>query len=304
MKPKLDVEISGIKLKNPILLASGTCGYGEEIAKIIDINLVGGIVTKGITLKPRKGNPLPRIYETNCGMINSIGLENVGIDAFIKDKLNYLKKFDTAIIVNVAGFNEEEFCKIVDKLNQAEGIDGIELNISCPNIKYKCAFSHDKSLVYTLVKKVKKVAKYPIIVKLSPDVTDITCIAKSAEDAGADAISLINTYPAMAINIETRKPIFSNIEGGLSGPCIKPIALRLVWKVYQSVKIPVIGIGGIMNAADAIEFIIAGASAVEVGTANFINPLVSLEIIKGIEEYLCNHKISDIKNLIGKLRIK
>ena len=299
---KLAVNIGGIRMKNPVMVASGTFGYGEEFSKFFDLSKLGAIVVKGTTLKPRLGNPCPRIVETDSGMINSIGLQNVGVENFIKDKLPFLRKFNTPVIVNIAGFTVDEFCELAKRLN-VKGVSGLELNISCPNVKYssKVKFSHDAKLTYQVTKRVRKNTKLPLIVKLSPDVTDITLIAKACEEAGADAVSLINTFPAMAIDTEAKKPILGNVEGGLSGPAIKPIALRLVWKVYQKIKIPIIGMGGIISAKDAIEFMIAGAKGIAVGTANFINPYSCIEILNGIKKYMHKHRMNSISKLIGSL---
>ena len=298
----LEVSLGRIKMKNPVMVASGTFGYATEFSKFIDINRLGAVVTKGITLEPRKGNNPPRLVETPAGVINSIGLQNVGVDVFVKEKLPFLKKLETNVIVNIAGYSEYEYSELAKKLNDAGGIAGIEINISCPNIKSHKIFSQDPKLTFNVVNKVRRSTKLPIITKLSPNVTDIDIIAKSAEDAGTDAVSLVNTFFGMAIDIETRKPKLANIYGGLSGPAIKPIALYLVWKVYRTVKVPVIGIGGIMNSDDAIEFMLAGATAVEIGTANFVNPRVSMEVISGIKNYMLKHKIKKVSSIIGTLK--
>ncbi|MEK6645782.1 MAG: dihydroorotate dehydrogenase [Candidatus Firestonebacteria bacterium] len=304
----LGVNIGEIKLKNPVMVASGTFGYGEEYSKYIDLNKLGAIVVKSITLHPREGNLPPRIVETSAGILNSIGLQNVGVHTFIKEKLQFLKQFKTAIIVNIAGNTVQEFIELVKILNDTSGISGIEINISCPNIKYNTknhlAFGQNPKLTYKLTKDIRKATKLPLIVKLSPEVTDITVIAKACEDGGADALSLINTFPGMAINIETREPKLANIIGGLSGPAIKPIAIRLVWKVFNAVQLPIIGIGGIFSAEDALEFIIAGATAVAIGTANFVDPEITLKVIDGIKNYLAKHKINNINQLIGSLKIE
>ncbi|MDD5772968.1 MAG: dihydroorotate dehydrogenase [bacterium] len=297
-KPNLSVTIAGVKFKNPVIAASGCFGYGQEYAEIFDINKLGGFVVKGISLKPQQGNKTPRIVETPSGMLNAIGLQNVGLEVFIKEKLPFLKKLDTNVIVNIYGKKIEEYAELAEKISGEKGISFLEVNISCPNVeKGGMAFGHDPEVVYKLVKEVKKRSKIPVIVKLSPNTDKITEIAKSAEDAGADAVSLINTILGMAIDIEKRKPVLANITGGLSGPAIKPVALRMVWQVAQTVKIPVIGMGGITDCSGALEFIIAGAAAVQVGTANFINPLVTLEVIEGIGSYLKKHKLRNISSL-------
>ena len=299
----LSTEFAGIKIKNPVMVASGTFGFGEEVSEIFDLNLLGAIIVKGITLRPREGNKPPRIVETPSGLLNAIGLQNPGIKCFIDEKLPFLKRFNTPIIVNISGYTEEEYVKLAKILNDAEGLSGIEVNVSCPNIKYKKGkiFAQDEKMVYSITKKVKKVSKLPIMIKLSPDVTDIRIIAKAAEKGGADALSIMNTITGMAIDVNTKKPKLANITGGLSGPAIKPIGVRCVWQVYNTVKIPILGMGGIINEYDALEYIIAGASAVSIGTASFIDPFVSLKVIKGIENYLIKNKISKIKKLVGSL---
>jgi len=300
----LSIDIAGIRLKNPIMTASGTFGYGEEYAPYVDLDRLGAIIVKGVSLKPNIGNPPLRIVETTGGMLNAIGLENVGVDHFLKDKLPYLTGITTLIIVNIFGSNIEEYRDVAMKLDGAHGIAGIELNISCPNVREGgMAFGIDPHRSFEVVDIVRRSTRLPLIVKLSPNVTDITEIARSVECAGADALSLINTMTGMAIDVETRTPRLANITGGLSGPAIKPVALRMVWEVGRVVEIPVIGVGGIMTADDALEFIIAGASAIQVGTANFVNPRATMDILSGIEEYLWNHGISDIKSLIGTLNV-
>lgn len=296
--PNLSVNIAGVKFKNPVIAASGCFGYGQEYAEIFDLNKLGGFVVKGISLKPQQGNKTPRIVETPSGMLNAIGLQNVGLENFVKLKLPFLRKLDTKVIVNLYGKKIVEYAELAEKLSGEKGISFLEVNISCPNVeKGGMAFGHDPKVVFKLVKEVKKKSKIPVIVKLSPNTDKIKEIAKSAEDAGADAVSLINTLLGMAIDIDKRKPVLANVTGGLSGPAIKPIALRMVWQVARSVKIPVIGMGGITDYSDALEFIIAGAAAVQVGTANFINPLITLEIIEGIGLYLRKNKIQNINSL-------
>jgi dihydroorotate dehydrogenase (NAD+) catalytic subunit len=284
------------------MTASGTFGYGEEYAEFVDLNMLGAVVVKGISLEPMQGNPSPRICETACGMLNAIGLQNVGLKSFLKDKLPYLKNFDTRIIVNILGKNIREYVRLSKALDDA-GVDAIELNVSCPNVKKGgIAFGTDKKILSKLITKVKQsVSSTAVITKLSPNVSNIPDFAKTAEDSGSDAISLINTIPGMAIDIETLRPKLANITGGLSGPAIKPIALRMVWEASGAVRIPVIGIGGIINAEDAIEFMLAGASAIQVGTGNFLNPRATSEIIEGIQLYLKRKAIHDIKKVIGNI---
>lgn len=301
-KVNLSVEIAGIKMKNPIMAASGTFGYGEEYRDYIPINRLGALITKGISLKPQAGNPPPRLVETIGGMLNAIGLQNIGVNALIEEKVSRLKKFGTPVIINIFGTTLKEYEEVARRLEGIRGIAGLEVNISCPNLKRGgISFGTDPREVFKVVSKVRKSSSRPILVKLSPNVTDITVIARSAEEAGADAISLINTLTGMAVDVETRAPKLGNITGGLSGPAIKPIALRMVWEVYNKVNIPIIGMGGIINAQDALEFIIVGASAVQIGTAHFLNPSVDLEVIAGLEKYLKDHCISSIRNLVGSL---
>lgn len=289
-------------MKNPIMAASGTFGYGEEYRDYIPINRLGALITKGISLKPQAGNPPPRLVETIGGMLNAIGLQNIGVNALIEEKVSRLKKFGTPVIINIFGTTLKEYAEVARRLEEIRGIAGLEVNISCPNLKSGgISFGTDPREVFKVVSKVRKSSSRPILVKLSPNVTDITVIARSAEEAGADAISLINTLTGMAVDVETRAPKLGNITGGLSGPAIKPIALRMVWEVYNKVNIPIIGMGGIINAQDALEFIIVGASAVQIGTAHFLNPSVDLEVIAGLEKYLKDHCISSIRNLVGSL---
>lgn len=283
----LSVSIGHLKLKNPVMTASGTFGYGEEYSEFVDLNMLGAVVVKGISLKPMEGNPSPRICETPCGMLNAIGLQNIGLKRFLKEKLPYLRRFDIKVIVNILGNTANEYIRLSKSLDDA-GVDGIELNVSCPNVKKGgIMFGTDKKALARLISKVRQsVQRAVLITKLSPNVSSIQEFSKVAEDSGSDAVSLINTIPGMAIDIETRKPKLANITGGLSGPAIKPIAIRMVWEASKAVKIPIIGMGGIMNAEDAIEFMLAGATAVAVGTANFTNPRATIEIIEGIEAYL------------------
>lgn len=282
---KLEVRIGKIRLKNPVMVASGTFGYGKEFEEFVDLKKLGAIVTKTITIRPRAGNPMPRTCETASGMLNSIGLQNDGIDDFIEEKLPYLARLGTPVIVSISGDGAKEFSDLAKRLDKEKAVDGIELNISCPNIKGKGLIAQYPDSTYRVVKDVRKAIKKTLITKLSPNVTDIVEIAQAACKAGADAISLVNTFFGMAIDIETGKPKLGNITGGLSGPCIKPIALKMVWDVAKNIKKPVIGIGGIMSAEDAIEFLLAGAKAVQIGTANFITPGICEKIIKGIEKW-------------------
>ena len=303
-KPNTCVNIGGIELKNPVMTASGTFGYAREYERLVDLHRLGGIIVKGLSLEPSKGNPSPRIVETPCGMLNAIGLENVGLAAFVKDKLPFLKGLKTPVFVNIYGKNIAEYAELAARLDDIEDVSGIEVNISCPNVKSGgMAFGAYPDSASEVVRAVRDRTEKPLMVKLSPNVTDITEIARSVEAEGADSISLINTITGMAIDIETRRPKLANITGGLSGPAIKPVALRMVWQTAQSVKIPVIGIGGIMTAKDALEFLIAGAVAVQIGTANFINTHATIDIIEGIEAFLMERNIADIANIIGTLEV-
>jgi dihydroorotate dehydrogenase (NAD+) catalytic subunit len=303
--PQLSVELNGLKLKNPVIAASGTFGYGLEYNELIDLNQLGGIVVKSISLWEEEGNAPPRIYETPAGMLNAIGLQNVGVQKFIQDKLPLLRAYDTAIIVNIWGRSIDDYVKVAEQLSGVEDIAALEVNISCPNIKQGgMNFGQDEKMTYQLVKAVKKATQLPLIVKLTPNITNPVPIAQSAEDAGAHSISLINTLLGMVIDIETKKPVLSNITGGLSGPAIRPVALRMVWQVASAVTIPVIGLGGITSAEDALQFLIAGAQAVQIGSANFRDPLTCLKVIKGIEAYLIDHNLHNINQLIGTMEIE
>jgi len=303
-KPNIHVNIGGIELRNPVMTASGTFGYGREFEKLIDLNRLGAIIVKGLSLEPSGGNPPPRIVETPCGMLNAIGLENVGLAAFVKEKLPFLKRLETPIFVNIYGKSVVEYAELAARLNDIEDVSGIEVNISCPNVKSGgLAFGAYPDSASEVVNAIRDKTEKPMMVKLSPNVTDITQIAQSVEAAGADSISLINTLTGMVIDIETRRPKLANITGGLSGPAIKPVALRMVWQVAQNVKIPVIGIGGIMTAKDALEFLIAGAVAVQIGTANFINPHATIDIIEGIEAFLIERQIDNLTDIIGTLEV-
>lgn len=298
----LTVTIGHLKLKNPVMTASGTFGYGEEYSEFVDLNKLGAVIVKGISLKPMEGNPPPRICETPCGMLNAIGLQNVGLKRFLKEKLPHLRKFDTKIIVNILGNSLNEYAKLSKALDEA-GVDGVELNVSCPNVKKGgIAFGTDKKTLAKLITKVRQTVKKAIVItKLSPNVSNIKEFAQVAEDTGSDALSLINTIPGLAIDIETWKPKLAHTTGGLSGPAIRPIAVRMVWEASHAVSIPIIGIGGIMNEQDAIEFFLAGATAIQVGTANFVNPEATVHIINGIEDYLKRKDIYDIKEVIAGL---
>ncbi len=300
--PDLSVSLAGISLKNPVMTASGTFGYGIEFMPLMDLDRLGGIVLKGLSLQPAPGNPPPRITETACGMLNAIGLENVGVEHFIKAKLPLLAHLKTPVFVNIYGREIEEYAAMAERLNDVETVAGLEVNISCPNVKAGgVAFGTDPKMAAKVIRHVRAATEKPVIAKLSPNVTDIKVIAKAVESAGADAISLINTLTGMAIDITTRRPKLANITGGLSGPAIKPVALRMVWETAGAVDIPVIGIGGIETAEDALEFIIAGATAVEVGTANFVNPTAGVEIVDGMSAYLKLNNLKSIGNLIGTL---
>ena len=297
------INFAGIEMKNPVTVASGTFGYGREFQDFIDLNKLGAIITKGTSLKPRPGNKAPRICETASGMLNSIGLQNPGVEYFAEVDLPFLRKFDTKIIVNACGSTVEEYVELCKILNTLD-IDGVELNLSCPNVKAGClAFGTTYEGVKNVTSQVRKVLDKPLIVKLTPNVTDITAPAKGAEDAGADAISAINTLLGMKIDINKRAPILANNTGGLSGPAIKPVAVRCVYQIAQSVNIPVMGLGGIMNGEDAIEFMIAGASTISIGAGNFVDPTVAVKTIDGIENYMKKNKIEDLKEIIGSIKM-
>ena len=300
----LSVSIHDLHLQNPVMTASGTFGYGEEFADFVDLEKLGGIIVKGTTLHAREGNPYPRMAETASGMLNAVGLQNKGVDYFIEHIYPKIKDLKTNILVNVSGSTVEDYMACAEKIAGLAQIPAIELNISCPNVKAGgMAFGTSCSEAARVVSAVRKVYPKTLVVKLSPNVTDIASIAQAVEEAGADAVSLINTLLGMAVNAETQRPVLSTITGGLSGPCVKPIALRMVWQVYHAVKIPIIGLGGIMNATDAIEFMLAGASAVQIGTGNFIDPAVSMKVVEGIEAYLERKNISAVKDLVGQLKL-
>lgn len=297
------VTIKKLKLKNPVLVASGTFGYAEEFQHFIDVKKLGAVVTKTITKEPRRGNPPPRIIETASGVLNAIGLQNEGINNFLREKLPRLRKIDVPLIVSIGGQTTQEFVSLATTLDKASGVDALELNISCPNVEYgSCLIAQDPKATAALVAVVRKATKKTLITKLSPNVGDIVSIANAAQDAGSDALCLVNTFLGMSVDITIRKPRLGNTTGGLSGPAIKPIALRMVWEVAKAVRIPVIGMGGIMNAGDAIEFLICGATAICLGTANFVDPQASLKTIEGIRDYLKKNKINNISTLIGSLK--
>lgn len=302
---KTQVHIGrGLTIKNPVMTASGTFGYGLEYGDFIDLNRLGGVLVKGTTLHPRQGNPYPRMAETPSGMLNAVGLQNKGVDYFCEHIYPTISGYDTAMIVNVSGSQVEDYIETAEKINALEGIPAIELNISCPNVKEGgMAFGVTCAGAASVVRAVRAVYDKTLIVKLSPNVTDITEIARAVEAEGADSISMINTLLGMAIDAEKRRPVLSTITGGLSGPAVKPIALRMVWQTAQAVKVPIIGMGGIASATDAIEFLLAGASAVEVGTYNFVDPSVTTQIVDGIEDYMRRHGFTDIQDLIGALQI-
>jgi len=299
----LKVNIGNLELQNPVLTASGTFGYGYEFEDFLDINRLGGIIVKGTTLEPRQGNAYPRMAETAAGMLNAVGLQNKGVHVFIDEILPKIKHYQSRIIVNLAGSKVEDYSEAAAILNEVNDVPAIELNVSCPNVKTGgMAFGTSCASLTEVVKAVRNVYKKHLMVKLSPNVTNIAEFAKTAEDCGADSVSLINTLMGMAVDAETRKPKLSTVTGGLSGPAIKPVALRMVWQCSKAVKIPIIGLGGIMNATDAIEFMLAGATAIQVGTANFINPSISEEIVNGINEYCDRQGVNEVSELIGALR--
>lgn len=302
MKINTEVTIAGVTFKNPVMTASGTFGSGMEYGEFVDLNKLGAVVTKGVANVPWPGNPTPRVTETYGGMLNAIGLQNPGIDVFIKRDLEFLKQYDTKVIVNVCGKSVEDYLDVVERLSD-EAVDMLEINVSCPNVKEGAiAFGQKADALFDITSKIKKIAKQPVIMKLSPNVTDITEMAKAAEAAGADALSMINTITGMKIDIHRRTFALANKTGGMSGPAIKPVAVRMVYQAANAVKIPIIGMGGISNAEDAIEFLLAGASAVSIGAMNFINPYTTVETIQGIEDYMRQYQIFDIKELIGAVK--
>jgi len=301
--PDLAVELAGIRLANPVIAASGTFGYGEEFARFVDLKRIGGIVVKGTSALPISGNEPPRLFPTPSGMINSIGLENVGVDSFVRDKMPFLRQAGCSVFVNVFGSSEDEYIEVVEKLNECAGIDAYELNISCPNTKYGgMVFGTSARLTQDLTSKVKDRSRRPLIVKLSPNVTDIAELARAAEDGGADALTVANTFLAMAIDADTLKPRIHTVTGGLSGPAIRPIVLRMVYQCVQAVKIPVIGLGGIVTAEDAVEYFLAGATAVQIGTANFHDPRATLHVLAGLSKFLAKRGMRSVTELVGKMR--
>jgi dihydroorotate dehydrogenase (NAD+) catalytic subunit len=302
LKPDLRVSIGSLKLKNPVMTASGTFGYAKEFEPYVNLHRLGAVVVKGISLEPRSGNPPPRIVETSCGMLNAIGLENVGVDRFVQEKMASLQDVNVPVFVNILGDSLDEYREIAKRLHGVPGIAGIEVNISCPNVKKGgVAFGTVPEMAASVTRAVKEESSAPVVVKLSPNVSDITIIARAVEDAGADAVSLINTLIGMAIDHKSRKPCIANVIGGLSGPAIKPVALRMVYQVAQAVSIPVIGIGGIETYEDVLEFMLAGATAVQIGTANFINPRASEDAVEGLSRYVIDEKLSSIRDIIGGL---
>lgn len=302
--PDLKVNLGSLVLKNPVLTASGTFGYAQEFSSLVNLDRLGAIIVKGISLEPRHGNPPPRIIETACGMLNAIGLENTGVERFITEKLPYLNNLQSPVIVNILGDSVEDYSRLAGRLSEAEGIAALEVNISCPNVKKGgVAFGTDPMMAAEVTRAVRESTSLPVIVKLSPNVTDVAAIARMVEGAGADAVSLINTLLGMAIDVHTRKPRLANVVGGLSGPAIKPVAVRMVWQVAQAVSIPVIGIGGITTTEDALEFLIAGATAVQVGTANFYQPTATEKIIDGLEQYIRDNNLQGIQDVINTLQL-
>lgn len=298
-RSKLAIDVAGINLSNPIMPASGCFGFGRDYAKFYDLSILGGIAIKATSVEPRSGNDTPRVAETSSGMLNSIGLQNPGLEKVIAEELEFLKQFDTKIFANVVGNSIEDYCVVTERLSEVSNVAAIELNVSCPNVKNGIHFGVNQELLFDLVKEVKRVSSKPVFVKLSPNVTDIVAMAKSAEAAGADGLSLINTLLGMRIDLNTRRPVLARGSGGLSGPAIKPVAIRMIYEVSQVVKIPIIGMGGIMNVDDVLEFLYAGASLVAVGTANFIDPMICPQIIADLEHRLGELKASSIKDLVG-----
>lgn len=303
-KPDLTVTLAGIRMRNPVMVASGTFGYGPEYADLVDLNRLGAMVVKGILPEPWEGNPVPRMVEVPGGLVNAIGLQNPGVEGFVATYMPFLRRYDVPVIVNIWGRSPAEYADVAARLDVVDGISGLELNVSCPNVKKGgSAFGTDVDVLSRLVVAVRGKTKLPMIVKLAPNVTDIGRFVKACEDAGADAVSLINSYPALVIDVESRKPVLANVVGGLSGPAIHPIALKLVWEAAKSTKLPVIGMGGISHANDALEFLIAGASAVAVGTANFTEPTTCESVVQGIEDYMSRHGIGRIADLTGSLQL-
>ena len=302
-KPELGIDLGGIRMKNPVMVASGTFGYGPEYADLVDLNRLGAIVVKGISIKPTFGNPTPRTVEVAGGLINAIGLQNPGVDGFVREYMPFLRRFDVPVIVNIWGKTIEEYEAVAALFDSVDGIAGLEVNVSCPNIKEGSGtFGSNPEMFKRVVSAVRAKTRLPMIPKLAPELSRIALFAKAAEECGADAVSITNSLPSMAIDIETQRPRLGNVTGGLSGPAIKPVAVKLVWEAARAVKIPIVGIGGITCGADAVEFMIAGATAVAVGTANFMNPTVSLEVVQGIGEYLERHGLENVRQLVGSLK--
>ncbi len=303
-QPDCSVTLGGLHLRNPVMTASGTFGYGREFANLVNLHHLGAVVVKGISLQPMQGNPPPRVIETPCGMLNAIGLENVGLDRFLTEKLPYLAGIETKVVVNILGSTVEEYGELATRLDGVEGVDGLEVNISCPNVHHGgVAFGSDPRMAAAVTRAVRDATRLPVLVKLSPNVTDIKVIARAVADSGADGISLINTLVGMAVDIHSRRPRLGNIIGGLSGPAIRPVALRMVWEVVQAVAVPVVGIGGISSAEDALEFLITGARAVQVGTANFFQPETTAQVIDGIRAYLREQRADSVREIIGTLEV-
>ncbi len=302
--PDLSVQLGRLRLRNPIIAASGCFGYGVEYAPVVDLSTLGGVAVKGLFLSEREGHPPPRIVETPAGMLNAIGLQGIGVHRFVAEKLPELRRLGATVIVNICGSTLAEYCEVARVLDDAPGVAAIELNISCPNIKEGgIQFGCSLTGTHSVVSGVRRATRLPIIPKLTPNVTDVASFARASEEAGADAVSLVNTFLAMAIDVETRQPKLSNVLGGLSGPAIRPIAVRMVWECRQAVKIPILGMGGVRTVEDALEFIIAGASAVQVGTANFVDPLIWTTLIDGIDAYLTRHKLASVASLVGTLQV-
>jgi len=302
VSPDLSVEVGSVRLKDPVLTASGTFGYGLEFLPFLDLSQLGGIVAKGLSPRPRKGNPPERIVETPAGMLNAIGLQNVGVDSFIEDKLPRLRAYDTAIVANVFGETEAEYVDVCEKLDAAAGVAAIELNVSCPNTEAGgMIFGNDAHALGRVTRACRRATRLPLWVKLSPNVTDIRETARAAEAEGADAVSLVNTFVGMVIDVEKRRPVLANVSGGLSGPAIRPLAVWMTWQVRRAVTIPIIGMGGIMTARDAVEFILAGATAVQVGTANFVNPRAAVDVVEGLGQWLKDRNIASVRELVGTL---
>ena len=305
VSPDLSVEVGSVRLKNPVLTASGTFGYGLEFLPYLDLERLGGLVSKGLSPKPRKGNPPERIVETPAGMLNAIGLQNVGVDAFIADKLPKLRAFDTAVVANVFGETEGEYVEVCEKIDAAAGVAAIELNVSCPNVEAGgMVFGNDPKALGTVTRACRRATRLPLWVKLSPNVTDIRETARAVEAEGADAVTLVNTFVGMAVDVERRRPVLSNVSGGLSGPAIRPLAVWMTWQVRRAVRIPIVGMGGIASARDALEFILAGASAVQTGTANFVTPSAAVGVVDGLERWLADRGIGTVRELVGALEVK